>query len=88
MSLFGRLLTGKGDVYLSMTARHSFLQVNRLPRRSRKVPDVAETGGGVCLHSGSSIGIGAGLILSVAPEINTVFFSKYLFIKTNMINVS
>ena len=63
-----------------MTAKHSFLQVNRLPRRSRKVPDVAETGGGVCLHSGSSIGMGAGLILSVAPEINETFLGKYLAI--------
>lgn len=65
----GRLLLGKGDRYLSMTARHSFLRPNRLPAPVvGKVPDVAETGGGVCLHSGSSIGIGAGLILSVAPE--------------------
>lgn len=50
-----------------MTAKHSFLQVNRLPRRKRKVPEVAVTGGGVCLHSGSSTGIGAGLMLNVAP---------------------
>lgn len=28
------------------------------------------TGGGVCLHSGSSIGMGAGLMLSVAPKDN------------------
>lgn len=74
-------------MYLSMTARHSFLQVNRLPRRSRKVPDVAETGGGVCLHSGSSIGMGAGLILSVAPEMNKMFCANILqFTKTNMTN--
>lgn len=51
-----------------MTAKHSFRQVNRLPRRSRKVPEVAVTGGGVCLHSGSSTGMGAGLMLNVAPE--------------------
>lgn len=56
--------------YLSITARHSFLHVNRLPRRSLKVPEVAVTGGGVCLHSGSSIGIGAGLMLNVAPTNN------------------
>jgi hypothetical protein len=68
----------KRDMYLSMTARHSFLQVNRLPRRSRKVPDVAETGGGVCLHSGSSSGMGAGLILNVAPEINKAFSENIL----------
>lgn len=53
-----------------MTARHSFLHVNRLPRRSLKVPEVAVTGGGVCLHSGSSMGMGAGLMLSVAPKDN------------------
>lgn len=58
------------STYLSITARHSFLHVNRLPRRSLKVPEVAVTGGGVCLHSGSSIGMGAGLMLSVAPKDN------------------
>jgi hypothetical protein len=50
-----------------MIARLSFLQVNLLPLRSWKVPGVAETGGGVCLHSGFSIGMGTGLILNVAP---------------------
>ncbi|KAA8583439.1 hypothetical protein FQN60_015985, partial [Etheostoma spectabile] len=35
-------------------ARHSFLQVKRLPRRSRKVPGAVVMGGGVCLHSISS----------------------------------
>lgn len=74
-------------MYLSMTARHSFLQVNRLPRRNRKVPDVAETGGGVCLHSGSSIGMGAGLILSVAPGKKQDSLANISqFIKTSMTN--
>lgn len=64
-----KMPVGKPEVtYLSITARHSFRHVNRLPRRSLKVPEVAVTGGGVCLHSGSSIGIGAGLMLNVAPK--------------------
>lgn len=54
--------------HLSITARHSFLQVKRLPRRSRKVPGAVVMGGGVCLHSISSMGNGAGLIFKVAPE--------------------
>lgn len=57
--------------YLSITAKHSFLQVKRLPRRSRKVPGVVVMGGGVCLHSISSIGNGAGRIFRVAPCVRT-----------------
>lgn len=53
--------------HLSITARHSFLQVKRLPRRSRKVPGAVVMGGGVCLHSISSIGNGAGRMFRVAP---------------------
>ena len=53
--------------HLSITARHSFLQVKRLPRRSRKVPGAVVMGGGVCLHSISSRGNGAGRMFRVAP---------------------
>lgn len=53
--------------HLSITARHSFLQVKRLPRRRRKVPGAVARGGGVCLHSISSRGNGAGRMLRVAP---------------------
>lgn len=53
--------------HLSITARHSFLHVKRLPRRSRKVPGAVAMGGGVCLHSISSMGRGAGRMLRVAP---------------------
>lgn len=53
--------------HLSITAKHSFLQVKRLPRRSRKVPGAVVMGGGVCLHSISSIGNGAGRMFRVAP---------------------
>lgn len=53
--------------HLSITARHSFLQVKRLPRRRRKVPGVVARGGGVCLHSISSRGRGAGRMFRVAP---------------------
>lgn len=52
--------------HLSITARHSFLQVKRLPLRSRKVAGAAVRGG-VCLHSISSRGMGAGRMLRVAP---------------------
>lgn len=79
--------------YLSMTAKHSFRQVNRLPLRSRKVPEVAVTGGGVCLHSGSSTGMGAGLMLNVAPEKvkwKTVFLNglNELFLDMLLTNIS
>lgn len=53
--------------HLSITARHSFLQVKRLPRRRRKVPGAVVRGGGVCLHSISSRGNGAGRMFRVAP---------------------
>lgn len=53
--------------HLSITARHSFLQVKRLPRRKRKVPGAVVRGGGVCLHSISSRGNGAGRMFRVAP---------------------
>lgn len=53
--------------HLSITARHSFLQVKRLPRRNRKVPGAVVRGGGVCLHSISSRGNGAGRMFRVAP---------------------
>lgn len=69
----GRYETGSSSLsaYLSITAKHSFLQVKRLPRRSRKVPGVVVMGGGVCLHSISSIGNGAGRIFRVAPCVRT-----------------
>ena len=68
--------------HLSITARHSFLQVKRLPRRSRKVPGVVVRGGGVCLHSISSIGNGAGLMLRVAPEDEGSRVTSWLQLKT------
>lgn len=57
----------QSTAHLSITARHSFLQVKRLPRRSRKVPGAVVMGGGVCLHSISSRGNGAGRMFRVAP---------------------
>lgn len=66
--------------HLSMTARHSFLQVKRLPRRRRKVPGAVVMGGGVCRHSISSIAKGAGRMFKVAPKIKgkTVdFFDQF-----------
>lgn len=54
--------------YLSMTARHSFLQVNLLPRLRRKPPGAGANGGGVWCHSiTSSRARGAARMASVAP---------------------
>lgn len=52
-----------------MTARHSFLQVNLLPRRSRKPVGAGPNVGGACCQSiMSSRANGAARMASVAPE--------------------
>lgn len=53
--------------HLSITARHSFLQVKRLPLRKRKLPVAELIGGGVWRHSISSRVMGAGRMFRVAP---------------------
>lgn len=57
--------------HLSMTARHSFLQVKRLPRRRRKLPGLQLMGGAFCHSTMSSSAMGAGLIARVAPGMTT-----------------
>lgn len=64
----GRLI-GRVAPHLSMTARHSFLQVNLLPRRKRKPVGAAPNVGGACCQSIiSSRANGAARIARVAPE--------------------
>lgn len=74
--------------HLSMTARHSFLQVKRLPRRRRKVPGAVVMGGGVCLHSISSIASGAGRMFRVAPKnkVRPRTFQSIIIVNSNQPN--
>lgn len=56
--------------HLSMTARHSFLQVNLLPRRRRKPPGAEpNVGGAWCQSIMSSRASGAARMARVAPEV-------------------
>lgn len=56
--------------HLSITARHSFLQVNLLPRRKRKPVGAEPNVGGACCQSiMSSRANGAARIARVAPEV-------------------
>lgn len=56
--------------HLSITARHSFLQVNLLPRRRRKPPGAGPNWGGAwCQSITSSRARGAARMARVAPDV-------------------
>lgn len=71
-----------------MTARHSFLQVKRLPRRRRKLPGLQLMGGVLWCHSTmSSSAMGAGLIARVAPGMTKTTIYQLCFSKSSVVHV-